>query len=179
MPKGTGSSRTSSASATGSTRVEAGGATSGGLEAGGARSAAGLPQRSISFERVSFTYPSGTEPVFSGLDLEIAAGRSLAIVGENGAGKTTLIKLLSRLYDPDDGAVLVDGIDLRALDPAAWHHRIAAVFQDYAQFEVTAHDNVAFGALGRRDDEQAVLEPRTLPAPRMRSSACHRAGRRR
>jgi ATP-binding cassette, subfamily B, bacterial len=141
--------------------LEAGGATTGGLVPG-SRSAAGLPSRSMSFEGVRFTYPGGTGPVFDGLDLEIAAGRSLAIVGENGAGKTTLIKLLSRLYDPDAGAVRVDGVDLRELDPAGWHARIAAVFQDYAQFEVSAHDNVAFGALHRRDDEQGVLEAARL-----------------
>jgi ATP-binding cassette, subfamily B, bacterial len=141
--------------------LEAGGATTGGLVPG-SRSAAGLPSRSMSFEGVRFTYPGGTGPVFDGLDLEIAAGRSLAIVGENGAGKTTLIKLLSRLYDPDAGAVRVDGVDLRELDPASWHARIAAVFQDYAQFEVSAHDNVAFGALHRRDDEQGVLEAARL-----------------
>jgi ATP-binding cassette subfamily B protein len=142
--------------------LESDGATSGGLVPGGSRSAAGLPARSIGFERVSFTYPGSAEPVFEGLDLELAAGHSLAIVGENGAGKTTLIKLLSRLYDPDAGAVRVDGVDLRELDPAGWHTRIAAVFQDYAQFEVSAHDNVAFGALHRRDDEQGVLEAARL-----------------
>jgi ATP-binding cassette, subfamily B, bacterial len=141
--------------------LEAGGATTGGLVPG-ARSAAGLPSRSMTFEGVRFTYPGGTAPVFDGLDLEIAAGHSLAIVGENGAGKTTLIKLLSRLYDPDAGAVRVDGVDLRELDPASWHRRLAAVFQDYAQFEVSAHDNVAFGALHRRDDEQGVLEAARL-----------------
>jgi ATP-binding cassette subfamily B protein len=100
--------------------------------------------------------------VFRGLDLEIAAGRSLAIVGANGAGKTTLIKLLSRLYDPDEGAVTVDGIDLRDLEPASWHRRVAAVFQDYAQFEVSAHDNVAFGALDRRGEADAVVEAARL-----------------
>jgi ATP-binding cassette subfamily B protein len=142
--------------------LEAGGATSDGLTPGGSRVAAGLPARSISFENVRFTYPGGAQPVFEGLDLELAAGRSLAIVGENGAGKTTLIKLLSRLYDPDVGAVRVDGIDLRELDPAGWHARVAAVFQDYTQFEVSAQDNVAFGALHRREDEQAVLEAARL-----------------
>ncbi|MFL5926821.1 MAG: ABC transporter ATP-binding protein [Gaiellaceae bacterium] len=136
--------------------------TGGALAGGGVRSAAGLPQRSISFEGVSFSYPGAPERVFEELDLEIAAGHSLAIVGENGAGKTTLIKLLSRLYDPDAGAVRVDGIDLRELDAAAWHARIAAVFQDYTQFEVSAHDNVAFGALHRRDDAQAVFEAARL-----------------
>jgi ABC-type multidrug transport system fused ATPase/permease subunit len=142
--------------------VDAAGRTTGGLVASGSRSADGLPRASIRFDGVTFTYPGGTTPVFRGLDLEIAAGRSLAIVGANGAGKTTLIKLLSRLYDPDEGAVTVDGIDLRDLEPASWHRRVAAVFQDYAQFEVSAHDNVAFGALDRRGDADAVVEAARL-----------------
>ena len=119
----------------------------------------------MSFEpsqRRTFTYPGGTTPVFRGLDLEIVAGRSLAIVGANGAGKTTLIKLLSRLYDPDEGVVSVDGIDLRQLEPANWQRRVAAVFQDYVQFEVSAHDNVAYGALDNRADAEAVVEAARL-----------------
>ena len=83
--------------------LEEEGSTSGGLAPGGARPAAGLPARAIRFAGVTFAYPGSEEPVFRELDLEIDAGRSLAIVGENGAGKTTLIKLLSRLYDPDGG----------------------------------------------------------------------------
>jgi ATP-binding cassette subfamily B protein len=78
-------------------------------------------------------------------------------VGENGAGKTTLMKLLCRLYDPDGGRITVDGVDLRDLDPTAWHHRLAAVFQDYVQFELSARDNVAFGALDNRADTDAVV----------------------
>ena len=142
--------------------LEEEGSTSGGLAPGGARPAAGLPARAIRFEGVTFAYPGSEQPVFRELDLEIAAGRSLAIVGENGAGKTTLIKLLSRLYDPDEGAVLVDGVDLRELDPDGWHHRVAAVFQDYAQFEVSAHDNVAYGALQHREDRAGVVEAARL-----------------
>jgi ATP-binding cassette, subfamily B, bacterial len=142
--------------------LESAGATSGGLAPGGARPADGLPRASIRFDGVTFMYPGGTGPVFRELDLELEAGRSLAIVGENGAGKTTLIKLLCRLYDPDDGAVLVDGVDLRELAPESWHRRIAAVFQDYAQFEASAHDNVAYGALHRRADAEAVVEAAQL-----------------
>jgi ATP-binding cassette subfamily B protein len=84
--------------------------------------------------------------VFRQLDLTIEAGRSLAIVGDNGAGKTTLVKLLARLYDPSAGRITVDGIDLRQIDPRQWHRRVAAIFQDFVQFELTARDNVAFGA---------------------------------
>jgi ATP-binding cassette subfamily B protein len=128
----------------------------------GARAADGLPREGIRFEDVRFTYPGATQPVFEGLDLEIEAGRSLAIVGENGAGKTTLVKLLCRLYDPDSGKVTVDGTDVRELDADAWHHRIAAVFQDYVQFELSAYDNVAFGALRNRGDCDAVTEAAEL-----------------
>ena len=88
-----------------------------GLNLPGERSPDGLPARAIRFESVSFSYGTG-RPVFDGLDLEIPAGRSLAIVGENGAGKTTLVKLLSRLYDPTAGRITVDGVDLRTIDAA-------------------------------------------------------------
>ena len=117
----------------------------------------GMPTASIRFEHVSFTYPGRDRPVFDGFDLEIEAGRSLAIVGENGAGKTTFVKLLGRLYDPDGGRILVDGVPLTELDPAAWRTRLAPVFQDFLQLEVSAYDNVAFGALGRADDRDGVV----------------------
>ena len=100
--------------------------------------------------------PAGASRCSDKLDLTIEAGRSLAIVGDNGAGKTTLVKLLARLYDPGAGRITVDGIDLRQIDPAQWHRRVAAIFQDFVQFELTARDNVAFGALHRRDDAAAV-----------------------
>jgi ATP-binding cassette subfamily B protein len=114
------------------------------------------PKRTIRFEGVSFTYPGRDEPVFDGFDLEIEAGRSLAIVGENGAGKTTFVKLLARLYDPDAGRIVVDDVDLRDVDPASWRRRIAPVFQDFLQLEVSAYDNVAFGSLDHRDDAAGV-----------------------
>src|SRR5262245_23702379 len=75
--------------------------------------AEGLPTQSIRFEDVTFVYPGSTRPVFDHLDLEFAAGKSLAIVGENGAGKTTLVKLLAGLYRPTAGRITIDGIDLR------------------------------------------------------------------
>lgn len=135
---------------------------SGGLVRRGAQSADGMPAESILFENVTFAYPGSSEPVFRGLDLEIVAGQSLAIVGENGAGKTTLIKLLTRLYDPQDGSVKVDGVDLRELAADSWHRRVGAVFQDYVRFEVSAYDNVAYGNLARRGDRELVLEAARL-----------------
>jgi ATP-binding cassette, subfamily B, bacterial len=114
-----------------------------GALARGNRAAAGMPAREIRFRDVTFAYPSGGSPVLEGFDLTIPAGSSLAIVGQNGAGKTTLAKLLCRLYDPQAGAVEVDGVDLRELDLGAWRSRVAAVFQDFIRFELPMRDNVA------------------------------------
>jgi ABC-type multidrug transport system fused ATPase/permease subunit len=123
---------------------------------GGTQPADGLPSSSIRFEGVSFRYPGRSDRVFHGLDLEIPAGRSLAIVGPNGAGKTTLVKLLARLYDPTEGRIVVDGIDLADIDARAWHRRIAAIFQDFVHYELSAADNVGFGAIERAGDRHAV-----------------------
>jgi ATP-binding cassette, subfamily B, bacterial len=114
----------------------AGALTSGAIPAGA------MPAAGIRFRGVRFAYPGG-DPVLDGLDLDIPAGSSLAIVGQNGAGKTTLAKLLCRLYDPRAGAVEVDGVDLRQLDLDSWRARVAAVFQDFIRFELPLRDNVA------------------------------------
>jgi ABC-type multidrug transport system fused ATPase/permease subunit len=108
----------------------------------GDREAAGLPAREIRFRNVTFAYPGGA-PVLDHFDLTIPAGSSIAIVGQNGAGKTTLAKLLCRLYDPQSGAIEVDGIDLRHLEVRSWRSRLAAVFQDFTRFELPLRDNVA------------------------------------
>ncbi len=101
------------------------------------------PAREIRFRDVTFTYASGGEPVLKNFDLTIPAGSSLAIVGKNGAGKTTLAKLLCRLYDPQSGAIEVDGVDLRQFDVTSWRTRVTAVFQDFIKFELPLRDNVA------------------------------------
>ena len=111
------------------------------------QSAEGLPRQAIEFEHVTFGYPGRTTPVLEDFNLRISAGHSLAIVGENGSGKTTLVKLLTRLYEPAAGRISIDGVDLREIAPEAWHRRVSALFQDFARFEMTAYDNVAFGAL--------------------------------
>ncbi len=111
----------------------------------GQSAAVGMPAREIRFRHVTFAYPSTGEPVLAGFDLTIPAGSSLAIVGQNGAGKTTMAKLLCRLYDPQDGAIEVDGVDLRTLDLDGWRSRLAAVFQDFIRFELPLRDNVAPG----------------------------------
>ena len=110
----------------------------------GTRPAAGMPAREVRFRGVTFAYPGGAQ-VLEEFDLTIPAGSSLAIVGQNGAGKTTLAKLLCRLYDPQSGAIEIDGVDLRALDIASWRARLAAVFQDFMRFERPLRDNVAPG----------------------------------
>lgn len=112
----------------------------------GGRNAADLPRREIRFERVGFSYPGQRHQVFRELDLALEVGKSLAIVGDNGAGKTTLVKLLTRLYDPTSGRILVDGTDLRDLDAKSWQRRTAAIFQDFCRIAGTAHDNVTFFA---------------------------------
>jgi ABC-type multidrug transport system fused ATPase/permease subunit len=102
----------------------------------------GMPAREVRFRNVTFAYPRGT-PVLDHFDLTIPARTSLAIVGQNGAGKTTLAKLLCRLYDPQSGAIEIDGVDLRELSLDAWRQRVAAVFQDFVRFELPLRDNVA------------------------------------
>ncbi len=113
-----------------------------GTLAPGIRLALGMPAHEIRFRDVTFAYPGGA-PVLEHFDLVIPAGSSMAIVGQNGAGKTTLAKLLCRLYDPQAGAIEVDGIDLREIAIDAWRERVAAVFQDFIRFELPLRDNVA------------------------------------
>lgn len=118
----------------------------------GTRPADGLPAVGIRLRGVSFGYPRTGRRVFDGLDLTIPAGSSLAVVGQNGAGKTTLAKLLCRLYEPSDGVVEVDGIDLRELDVTSWRTRVTAVFQDFTRFELSLRENV--DPAGAATDEQ-------------------------
>jgi ATP-binding cassette, subfamily B, bacterial len=119
--------------------------------------ATGMPSREISFRDVSFSYPGSKRAVLSGLELTVPAGTSLAIVGQNGAGKTTLAKLLCRLYDPTNGAVTVDGVDLRSLELAGWRRRLAAVFQDFVRFELSLRENVDPAGEASDSDIRAAL----------------------
>jgi ATP-binding cassette subfamily B protein len=104
------------------------------------------PRRVISFGEVSFRYPGQSADTLSGLNLDIPAGRSLAIVGANGAGKTTLVKLLCRFYEPSAGRITVDGADLAEVDPVVWRQHVAAIFQDFTRYHLSARENIAIGA---------------------------------
>jgi ATP-binding cassette subfamily B protein len=108
----------------------------------GNRRADAKPEREIRLRDVTFAYPGGA-PVLEHFELTIPAGSSLAIVGLNGAGKTTIAKLLCRLYDPQSGAIEIDGVDLREFDLASWRSRVAAVFQDFIRLELPLRENVA------------------------------------
>ena len=101
------------------------------------------PRQGIQFEGVTFRYPGQETDVLTNLELFIPAGESVAIVGPNGAGKTTLVKLLCRLYEPTAGRILIDGMDLHTVDVQAWRHQIAALFQDYVRYHLSARDNVS------------------------------------
>jgi ATP-binding cassette subfamily B protein len=110
----------------------------------------------ITLRDVSFGYPPDGATVLDGIDLHLPAGSAVALVGENGAGKTTLVKLLTGMYQPTSGQVLVDEVPLDATDLTAWRDRTAATFQDFVQFELLAGQTVGLGDLPRLDDETAL-----------------------
>ena len=110
----------------------------------------------ISFSGLSFAYPGTDTMVLDELDLAIAPGERVALVGRNGAGKSTLARLLLGLYQPTSGSVRVGGVDLRDMDPVDWRKHVAAVFQDYFRFELTAKENIGFGDLPRMEERPAV-----------------------
>jgi len=110
----------------------------------------------IHFDNVGFAYPGDRGKVFDGLDLTIEIGKSTALVGVNGAGKTTLVKLLARLYEPTEGAIYLDGVDIRKYSMEAWRARLGVIFQDFARYEVSAADNIGFGAAEHLDDAEGI-----------------------
>jgi len=110
----------------------------------------------IALDHVSFKYPGTDKWVLEDVSFTIHAGETVALVGANGAGKTTLVKLLTRLYDPTEGRILLDGIDLRDLDPAAVRGRAGVIFQDYVKFQLTARENVGFGRVEAMDDQARI-----------------------
>jgi ATP-binding cassette, subfamily B, bacterial len=130
-------------------------------ELDGAAGPGDKPQAAVRFEGVRFRYPaspgtSSTGDVLAGVDLELSAGTSTALVGVNGAGKSTLVSLLARLRDPTAGRITVDGADIRTLDPGRWQRTIALMPQGPVRYPLSAYDNVAFGALEHADDRAGV-----------------------
>lgn len=128
------------------------------LDVTGTRSAHGLAPTGIRFENVSFAYRGSNRTILDGLNLDIAPGSSIALVGENGAGKTTLIKLLCRFYDPTEGRILLDGVDIREFDLVDLRTRLAVIFQDFVKYNFSAKDNVGFGAVEQADDMEMLKE---------------------
>lgn len=114
-------------------------------------------ERGIRFDGVGFRYPGQDAWALRGVSLFIPQGESLALVGHNGAGKTTFIKLLTRLYDPTEGRVLLDGVDLRAWDPERLRGRIGAIFQDFSRYQLPVRDNVGFGSVADAGDTERVM----------------------
>jgi ATP-binding cassette, subfamily B, bacterial len=112
----------------------------------------------IRFEQVSFAYPGAADNALTDLSFTVSPGETIAVVGRNGAGKTTLFKLICRLYDPLDGRILIDGIDIRDLDPAQLRAQIGGMFQDYVTYQATAAENIGLGNLGAIADREAVLK---------------------
>lgn len=112
----------------------------------------------IRFEAVSFTYPGADAPTLHDINLHIRPGESLALVGQNGSGKTTLIKLLTRLYAPDQGRILLDGLDLAQWNENALRQRIGVIFQDFARYQMLVGENVGAGDVTRFEDRERWRE---------------------
>ena len=117
---------------------------------------AGPGEHGIRFEDVGFRYPGTEVWALRHLDLFVPAGQSLALVGHNGAGKTTLIKLLTRLYTPSEGRILLDGKDLRSWSEEALRRRVGVIFQDFNQYQFKVRENVALGSVEHLEDEARV-----------------------
>ena len=116
------------------------------------------PVGAIRFEQVGFRYPGQERMIFDGLDLTIPVGRCTAIVGVNGAGKTTLVKLLARLYEPTEGRITLDGVDIRDFPLDVWRARLSVIFQDFVRYESSVADNVGLGAVDFLDDRAGIRD---------------------
>ena len=114
-------------------------------------------KQGIEFRNVSFQYPGAERLVLQNVSFTLQPGSSVALVGDNGAGKTTLVKLLARFYDPTEGAILLDGRDLRDYDVAALQANIGVIFQDFVRYQVTAQENIGFGRVAEVDDLARIM----------------------
>ncbi|GAB2547147.1 ABC transporter ATP-binding protein [Rufibacter soli] len=113
-------------------------------------------QHGFTFENVGFQYRNSEKWAIRNLNFTLHAGEKLALVGENGAGKTTLVKLLSRLYDPTEGRILLDGVDLKEYDPAELRREIGVIFQDFVRFQMTAGTNIAIGRIDQKENKPRI-----------------------
>ncbi len=128
------------------------------------------------FEDVGFSYPGAERWAVRHLSRSrCTPGRSLALVGENGAGKTTLVKLLARLYDPDEGRILLDGHDLREYDLDGLRRNIGVIFQDFVRYHLTAADNIAVGRIEARNDHARIVAAQSGAWRTMSSNDCRRS----
>ncbi|MEO6301523.1 MAG: ABC transporter ATP-binding protein [Paracoccaceae bacterium] len=114
-------------------------------------------QQGFVFDNVGFRYPGAEHWAVRGLSFDLRAGETLALVGENGAGKTTLVKLLARLYDPDEGRITLDGHDLREYDLEGLRGAMGVIFQDFMRYNLTAADNIAVGRIEERDNRDRII----------------------
>ncbi len=114
-------------------------------------------ERGIVFRNVSFTYPGTKAGVLHNLNLEIPAGASIGLVGRNGVGKTTLIKLLTRLYDPTDGEILIDGTPIKNIPVVEYYRHIGGIFQDFVRYELTFRENVGIANQAALQDDQVIV----------------------
>ncbi len=115
-------------------------------------------QKGITFHDVSFRYPGTSRPILKNLSFHIKPNESIAFVGDNGAGKTTVVKLLTRLYDPDCGEVLLDGVNIRSLDPGKYQDRIGVIFQDFSRFYLTARENIGLSWVNEIYNMRRIME---------------------
>jgi ATP-binding cassette, subfamily B, bacterial len=123
-------------------------------------------QRGFAFRNVSFAYPGTTRMVLRNFNFSIQPGERIALIGENGQGKTTVVKLITRLYDPTEGQILLDGIDLRDYDVDDLHREMGVIFQDFMRYEMTARENIAVGQIEvpHQDNEIALAAQKSLAA---------------
>ena len=115
-------------------------------------------RRGFEFRNVSFAYPGTTRRVLSNFNFTLEPGERIALIGENGQGKTTVVKLITRLYDPTEGQILLDGVDLREYKLEDLHHEIGVIFQDFMRYEMTARENIS---VGRVESEHSQVDIET------------------
>ena len=113
-------------------------------------------EQGIEFRNVTFTYPGRAEPALDNVSFTIELGETVAVVGKNGAGKSTIVKLLGRLYDPQEGQMLIDGVDVREYDPSELRKQFGMMFQDYAMYQLPVSENIGVGNVDAGGRPEAI-----------------------